>query len=166
MFSNRNVYLCPSYQKAIRPHCLLSQTKSSFQVQACLIFMSDTISGIPFYFHKWQPSPHCLFPFPPCHFPPPLSVLIEKGPPDPFLRWGSHNLEGGSQFLPLCANGGASRRHTKSLWWYKEDTFTPPHTRQRSLIHLAWSQKLWVAIVAREQTGVDRGRAVVGFYNR
>lgn len=127
------ICICLFYPKAFHPHQLFSQTKNSFPVQACSIFMASTKSGIPFYFHKWQHSPHFLFPFPSCHFPPPLSVLIEKGPPDRLLRWGSHNWRG-SQFLPLCAaHGGGLRRPPKAFDGIRRThscihTPTHPHT--------------------------------------
>ena len=126
------ICICLFYPKAFHPHQLFSQTKNGFPVQACSIFMAGTKSGIPFYFHKWQHSPHFLFPFPSCHFPPPLSVPIEKGPPDRLLSRGSHNWRG-SQFLPLCAHGGGLRRPPKAFDRIRRThscihTPTHPHT--------------------------------------
>lgn len=100
-----------------------------------------------------------LFPFLSCHFPPPLSVLIEKGPPDRLLRWGSYNWRG-SHFLPLFANGRRLRRPPKAFDGIRRThscihTATHPHTSCMASVSLwkrgpwLWPDSWWVLVQAQ-----------------
>lgn len=143
------ISVCSSYQKAFHPHFLFSQTKRSFPVKPCLIFMATTISGIHLFPQMATLSSLPLFlsilPLSSSS----LSVLIEKGPPDPLLRWGNHNWRG-SQFLPLCANGAALRGSPEAFDGIRR-THSYNHTKTHSPTSCMASVggKMWAATVAR-----------------
>lgn len=120
-------------------------------------------SGIPFYFQKWQHSPHFLFPFPPGLLPSPPPSLTSLCSDSEWSPWSSLEVRESllyrkRQTLPVCVcvcvlMVEPCSTNQKPLM-HKEDTLLHPHTSSPS--YILHGLGLWKGgPAASELTGVN-----------